>query len=707
MNLYKKERDGFTELINSEHAFFTMSDVNRLGVNPLSSYNTPHGLYAYPLNEEYFAKIKFGDILNSSKRLPFKADAPYIHIFFTDWTNVLHFSRYNENMYENDIKKLKQHYPDLKLDDVDFSFFEKQSYSTKIWSITYYLKKNSKDWARILYSILGYDAIIDPGYGIIHSSEKTQAVFFPQSKKTNIVHIQTLYNSRFASSVKKTEPDIIYNIADVTLKDEEQYLNIIKKYTPELVIYTYLFFDSPKEPDHRYYKKYFRSLINNNIINRDTSIQLFTKQNIEDTIFLIEKYILYLPSNVSFRDYENYIQPRMIKLFNENLENIKNIFIKDSSFDYFLFQRILRMYKYIPFVIRTLVENILHGLLDTGQYDEIFTLIDRIQSSFVFSGKDLFYNFYKEFLLKGFVNTEKKDLISFLNKINANDELFNFFCNKQIIFEEMLISNIEYIAPKFYKIDNINAYIKNFPNFEYVLEKFINIKVDEIDVTKINSSSEANNLIYYIFLIQKDSKKLENFLNSIIKERYNLWLPFFDILRNDKVIEILSTFNPVLFLEFYLTLKHGHRYIINKVPLYNFFKNFLKEKHISPTIIYNLFNNDEDLHMNFIATGFIICYTLLRYKDEPRLLNFLPLLNEVRNSSKIIEYIMGKKSFLNLVAQLCNENPEYIPLFKQAFTLNNDFNYNIEPLLNKESAILNTLFSYLNKKGYKSTKNMY
>jgi len=58
----------------------------------------------------------------------------------------------------------------------------------------------SREWARIFSRDLGYGGIVDPGFGILHNNEMAQAVFFPQSKKINIVKIATFKNGTYYSS---------------------------------------------------------------------------------------------------------------------------------------------------------------------------------------------------------------------------------------------------------------------------------------------------------------------------------------------------------------------------------------------------------------------------------------------------------------------------------------------------------------------------
>ena len=56
--------------------FFQFSNVNKLGVNPSSKFNTPMGIYAYPLIKTLFDQYKMGHI-------PFASDRKYTIVFKT------------------------------------------------------------------------------------------------------------------------------------------------------------------------------------------------------------------------------------------------------------------------------------------------------------------------------------------------------------------------------------------------------------------------------------------------------------------------------------------------------------------------------------------------------------------------------------------------------------------------------------------------
>jgi len=78
---YRKEKGEKYDIYHSlknvakdPYAFVHFSDLDKLGINPKSSFNTPIGIYGYPL--EVF---DIEDIINGN--VPFAGDRHYIHIF--------------------------------------------------------------------------------------------------------------------------------------------------------------------------------------------------------------------------------------------------------------------------------------------------------------------------------------------------------------------------------------------------------------------------------------------------------------------------------------------------------------------------------------------------------------------------------------------------------------------------------------------------
>jgi hypothetical protein len=70
--------------------FFQFSDINKLGVNPRSKYNTPMGIYAYPLIRTLLDQYKSGSI-------PFASQRKYVIIFKTNPRSNVLFAREGED----------------------------------------------------------------------------------------------------------------------------------------------------------------------------------------------------------------------------------------------------------------------------------------------------------------------------------------------------------------------------------------------------------------------------------------------------------------------------------------------------------------------------------------------------------------------------------------------------------------------------------
>ena len=85
-----EKTDRFTQIkqyVDNPNVFFTMTYVDKLGINPKSEYNTPLGIYSYPLNSEFFEMLK-------NSKLPYQTHAPFIQVFaIKDPSKVINFQK--------------------------------------------------------------------------------------------------------------------------------------------------------------------------------------------------------------------------------------------------------------------------------------------------------------------------------------------------------------------------------------------------------------------------------------------------------------------------------------------------------------------------------------------------------------------------------------------------------------------------------------
>jgi len=94
-----------------ERYFISFTQLDKLGINPKSRYETPLGIYTYPLStiwEEY----RVEQTRSLGKAVPFAGDSPYIWLvkvnpgarFIEDM-----YSDYGSDYYDRDMRVLKNH----------------------------------------------------------------------------------------------------------------------------------------------------------------------------------------------------------------------------------------------------------------------------------------------------------------------------------------------------------------------------------------------------------------------------------------------------------------------------------------------------------------------------------------------------------------------------------------------------------------------
>lgn len=197
--LFDKYRSMSDEDISDMYVSFT--EIDKLGINPQSSYNTPIGIYTYPM--KYVLKHR------TSRDLPFAGDRKNIWVVRST-VSELFLEDYDS--LERDIRKIKDYLTDsMKLEDseangiindaIKSATFSNNLDASRMWNIarkvaklmdnrskstrkeTNYDKKGHDTvyFNTVLRKVLGYRAIVDNGLGIIHSNEPNQAVFLDTS----------------------------------------------------------------------------------------------------------------------------------------------------------------------------------------------------------------------------------------------------------------------------------------------------------------------------------------------------------------------------------------------------------------------------------------------------------------------------------------------------------------------------------------------
>jgi hypothetical protein len=191
--------------------YISFTSIDKLGINPGSVYNTPLGIYAYPIN--YVKKVtKDG---KSMLELPFAGESEYANLFHARGT-IIDLANMQLHEARDYYKKITDLWVELSGEDRKTSVDQVEDIITKasklaafpdyvggrFWYVTMMIaglltnKKKKGNaistiiWNKLFRSI-GIDGVVDNGIGIIHSNERYQAVFFSIEA---IVDVKRVYN---------------------------------------------------------------------------------------------------------------------------------------------------------------------------------------------------------------------------------------------------------------------------------------------------------------------------------------------------------------------------------------------------------------------------------------------------------------------------------------------------------------------------------
>jgi uncharacterized protein YjbI with pentapeptide repeats len=158
--------------------FVHFSNVPKAGLYPTNKFDTPTGFYAYSLS--------FDDMSD------FATERPYAIVFKPVHARLWNLGKYSTEEYRADLAKLEAAFGG-ESGRIDIDEWLKgarvRTRAGQMWNVTRHLAgKNVARWTQILYSVLGYDGVVDKCDGIIHHQEPCQAVFF--DTRTGTQHSQ-------------------------------------------------------------------------------------------------------------------------------------------------------------------------------------------------------------------------------------------------------------------------------------------------------------------------------------------------------------------------------------------------------------------------------------------------------------------------------------------------------------------------------------
>lgn len=200
------------------NSYIHYSDINKLGVNPQSTFKTPIGIYGYLLDDGYQEKLVMGG------GATFARDRKYVHVFSARHpATVLNIAKYDEQRYEEDADILRRRLGDLlhmAVGKVKFDVVKRaaerrarvQSPGGHIWSLTRDLAdQDARRWTKILTKHLMYTGVRDEGTGTIHENEPAQAVFFGLDVIRQLVTLDNTIET--FSTLKQDQADERFNAA--------------------------------------------------------------------------------------------------------------------------------------------------------------------------------------------------------------------------------------------------------------------------------------------------------------------------------------------------------------------------------------------------------------------------------------------------------------------------------------------------------------
>jgi len=156
---------------------FTMTSIPKVGLNPGTNFNTPAGVYAYPLNVAYYRKL-------IENKLPFQSEAPYCNIMKLNlngkwlYTSGKGMDRSTQADLDAAIAAVEPHQANWAQ---KYGSHYNLGIDSKIFDITFAATQASKSpkstvaWTTLLRK-LGYIGVYDPGNKVIHPSEPNQLV---------------------------------------------------------------------------------------------------------------------------------------------------------------------------------------------------------------------------------------------------------------------------------------------------------------------------------------------------------------------------------------------------------------------------------------------------------------------------------------------------------------------------------------------------
>lgn len=289
--------------------FLTMTELPKVGVNPRSKYNTPIGIYTYPLDDAHFAYLV-------EDKLPFQSDTEFFSIIeATDPYSMLVVGRKNVNGivsgadFERAMKLFGIDVTEAPRDDGeptkiemvnDVNKFLNYNNDAALFGSMFALSRKSKKpnvaWTSMLLKA-GYTAVYDSGFGVIHENEPIQCVFLTPSAYRTVGTWRT-------SDLRRHNPNQMFNrlrreayekdVSIISLCHDDSYLKFSDENSKFMIENAIAIHGADLETSNRVFDFFEKTNINFHVSNSIFSKlihNILTNENTENNLVKLKKII--------------------------------------------------------------------------------------------------------------------------------------------------------------------------------------------------------------------------------------------------------------------------------------------------------------------------------------------------------------------------------------------------------------------------------
>lgn len=344
----------------TKNLFVSFTSLDKLGINPRSTFNTPLGIYSYPA--EYILDTVSDNELMTA--LPYAGEKPWANVFSVNPQGIIELVNMTKDqeqaLYVNLRNYLKTirfggNAAKIELDAVlgtaihnaPDKAMRRAEPGGRFWYVTMIVSqfmaplihsRESVAWNSLFRSI-GITGAVDMGLGIIHSNEPTQAVFFDS---TVIKDVHRFANKYAWSHMKNQERhgQSQHRLAQVIRKE-------LSAMTPEQQV-RYIY------PGNRDYIRFVNDPRVRAMILKQAPhvIEYLPRPTLHDQITSLTadpssiksivnpnaRAVEYLLKHIETSKKDRAISVLMTHLYNKPPESIQLVLIKDNPYEFFTMQ---------------------------------------------------------------------------------------------------------------------------------------------------------------------------------------------------------------------------------------------------------------------------------------------------------------------------------------------------------------------------------